>query len=312
MPTVIITGGTGMIGTALSEALLKKKYNVIILTRDPRKAVSSVNKISYAVWDIKEQTIDADAISKADFIVHLAGANIGEKRWTAKRKKEIIDSRIESSRLIVKALKENQNNVKAVVSASAIGYYGEGIDLVENDPPADDFLGQTGKKWEESIEPVAGLGKRLVTLRTAPVLSNEAGYLPEFKKYLRFGLVTILGNGKQIISWIHIDDLVNMYITAIENESMSGVYNAVAPNPVNNKEFVLRLGKIQRGKFFIPVYVPAFILKIILGEMSVEVLKSSKVSCNKIQEAGFDFQFPVLQSALKDLKSKNPSVEGLQ
>lgn len=313
--TILITGGTGMIGKALTKALLEKDYNVIILTRNPEKQTVSTSKLSFSKWNVKEQTIDADAISKADYIIHLAGEGVAEKRWTKKRKQEIVDSRVDSGKLIVGSLKRIPNNVKAVVSASAIGWYGALTpnpsprggkgnrlqEFEESDPAANDFLGATCKQWEESIEPVIQMGKRLVKIRIGIVLSNEGGALLEFIKPLRFGLATILGSGKQIISWIHIDDLVRIYIAAIENENMKGVYNAVAPRPVSNKEFVLQLAKIKRGRFFVPIHVPSFIFKIVLGEMSIEVLKSATVSCNKIHFEGFTFLYPSLQAAFKQL-----------
>jgi uncharacterized protein (TIGR01777 family) len=167
----------------------------------------------------------------------LAGAGIADKRWTKKRKKEIRDSRVKSSGLIVKSLSELPNNVKAVVSASAIGWYGADSVIPnpkpfrEDDPPDAGFLGETCREWEAGIEPVTGLGKRLVKLRTAIVMSNAGGALKEFKNPLRFGVAPILGNGRQVMSWIHIDDLVRLYIAAIENEKLEGVYNAAAPYP---------------------------------------------------------------------------------
>ena len=206
----------------------------------------------------RSQTIDKDAISAADFIVHLAGAGIADKRWTKKRKKEIRDSRVKSSELIVKSLQEIPNNVKAVISASAIGWYGADPVIPnpkpfrEDDPPDAGFLGETCKQWEASIEPVTNLGKRIVKLRTAIVLSNKGGALKEFKKPLRFGVAPFLGNGRQVMSWIHIDDLVRLYITAIEDEKLSGVYNAVAPNPVSNKTFTLKLAAANQRTIFHP------------------------------------------------------------
>jgi uncharacterized protein (TIGR01777 family) len=312
MPTVIITGGTGLIGKALGKALLEKGYDVIILSRKSVEKPINSNLI-FATWNLEQQTIDKEAIASADYIIHLAGAGVAEKRWTKKRKEEIINSRINSSKLISESLKNIPNKVQAVISASGIGWYlipnssppgGEGSilkKLVESDPPANDFLGQTCKQWEESIETVTELGKRLVKLRTGIVLSKEGGALKEFLKPLRFRMAAILGNGKQIISWIHVDDIVSMYICAIENEKMIGVYNAVAPNPVSNKELMLQLAK-SRYKFFIPIHVPSFFLKLILGEMNTEILKSAAVSCEKIQQTGFNFRFPDISSALKNLK----------
>lgn len=303
MPTILITGGTGFIGSALTKELLTKNYDVIILTRSPEK-YPNTSRLSYAKWNIAEQTIDGDAITRADYIIHLAGAGIADKRWTPKRKKEIIRSRTESSALLVKALRQNVNNVKAVISASAIGWYGWQIHedaFVESDPAAEDFLGTTCKQWEASIDPVASMEKRLVKLRTGIVFSKKGGALNEFKKPMRFGLATILGDGNQTMSWIHIDDLVRLYIYAIENEKLNGVYNAVAPEPVNNKKLILKLAKQVRGNYFISIFVPAFLLKIVLGEMSIEVLKSAAVSCKKIKKEGYNFLYPSLVAALHHL-----------
>jgi len=270
MATVLITGGTGLIGSALTNELLNRGYDVIILTRSPEK-YSNTSRLSYAKWDTEKQIIDGEAITKADYIIHLAGEGIADKRWTAKRKRQIAESRIKSSALLVKALRENVNNIKVVVSASGIGWYGspsltlsggkgtEKNPFDENDPAAEDFLGATCKEWEASIDPVISLGKRLVKFRTGIVLSKEGGALKEFQKPLRFGIATILGNGKQIMSWIHLDDLVRLYILAIANERLNGVYNAVAPHPVTNKKIIIQLARTMRGKFYVPIFVPSLI-----------------------------------------------------
>jgi len=210
--------------------------------------------------------------------------------------------------LLLKALKENENKVKTIISMSAIGWYGPDPGLpgytdhsfIETDPASNDFLGTTCKQWEESIEPVERSGKRLIRLRTGIVLSNKGGAIKEFRKPLRFGLATILGSGKQIMSWIHIDDLVRLFIYSIENSNLSGAYNTVAPNPVTNKELILQLAK-AKNNFYLPVHVPSFVLKIILGEMSIEVLKSATVSSNKIESTGFSFLYPTIQSAIQKL-----------
>jgi uncharacterized protein (TIGR01777 family) len=309
METVLITGGTGMIGKALTQALIERGFNVIILTRHFNdKQKTGNDKLTYAIWDIAKQTIDKNAFAKADYIIHLAGASVAEKRWTKKRKQEIVSSRVDSGKLIVDSLKKLPNKVKTVISATAIGWYGpdknDANKFTEDDPSSNDFLGQTCKQWEIAIEPVSFLGKRLVKIRIGIVLSNEGGAYVEFKKPLKFLLATILGNGKQIVSWIHIDDLVRAILFAMENEKMESVYNTVAPHPVSNKELVLEIARKERGRSYIPVHVPTFALKIKLGEMSVEVLKSATVSSEKIQQAGFIFQYPDLESAISQLASQ--------
>jgi uncharacterized protein len=306
MATVVISGGSGMIGTALSHHLAANGYEIIILTRDPEKHRAK-GPISYAAWDVQQQTIDESAIRRADYIVHLAGSNLSEGRWTEKRKKEILDSRVQSGGLLVKAIREIPNQIKAVISSSAIGYYGPDPvtpnpqPFIETDPPAHDFLASVVQQWEAAIQPVETLGKRLVIFRTGIVLSNEAGAYVEFKKPLRFGIATVLGGGKQTVSWIHIDDLVRLYYTAIEHASWKGVYNAVSPQPVTNRQLVLAMAAARR-KFYLTVPVPAFALKLVLGEMSIEVLKSTRVSPARIQQEGFSFLYPDIDAAVKALE----------
>ncbi len=305
MPTVLITGGTGLIGKNLTKHLIAKGYKVVIVSRKSQPA-SDNPMLNFAKWNIASQTIDKDAIATADYIIHLAGAGVMEKRWTNKFKKEIIESRTKSSELLIKALQKNANKVKAVFSASAIGWYGEDAKPLSNDGfretnPADkSFLGETCKLWEESIEPVSTL-KRLVKIRIGIVLSNDGAALAEFKKPLRFGIAAILGSGKQIISWIHIDDLCRMFIYAMENENLYGSYNAVAPAPVKNKTLILHLAQMLRKQFYIPLHVPKLILKLILGERSIEILKSATVSCEKIRAEGFTFLYPTIDAALQKL-----------
>lgn len=308
MATVLITGGTGLIGKALSGLLIQKGYDIIVLTRKPKP---SAQNISYAAWDLEKQTIDNDAIRNADYIIHLAGAGIADKRWTKKRKKELLASRTQSSALLVKSMKEIPNEVKAVISASAIGWYGKDPAIpnpnpfTEDYPHANDFLGHTCAAWEESIHGVKEIGMRLVILRTGIVLSNDGGALKEFKKPVRFGVAGILGSGRQVISWIHVDDLCRLYLTAIKNEEMKGVFNAVAPYPVSNKDLMVSLTKKIKGPLYIPIHVPRFVLKIMLGEMSVEVLKSTTVKSERIQGMGFQFLYPSIEAALKELVENN-------
>jgi len=302
---VLITGGTGLIGELLTKMLLERNYTVTILTRDKSKYKSSAG-LSYAEWDVEKQTIDPNAIQAADYIIHLAGEGIADKRWTKKRKKEIQESRIKSGELLVKALKENKHKVKAFVSASAIGWYGPDPvvpnpkPFVETDPANNEFLGETCQRWEASTRAVEEMGMRRVLCRTGIMLSGRGGALPEFRKPLNFGMATILGGGKQVVSWIHEKDLCRIYIEAIENENFRGPINAVAPAPVNNRQLVLSLAKKRNGKFFVPFPVPAFLLKVVVGEVSIEVLKSTTVSDQKLLSLGFQFSYPTLDDALND------------
>ncbi len=305
--TILITGGTGLVGNAITAALLERGFQVIILTRNPERQKSNHTHLIYKSWNVEKQEIDKEAIKKADYIIQLAGASIAEKRWTAKRKEEIINSRVDSGKLIVENLKSIQNKIKAVISASATGWYGQDPErnykgYTESVPAAVDFLSQTSKKWEAAIEPIEDLNIRLVKLRIGIVLSNNGGALKEFKKPLKFGLATIFGSGNQVISWIHIDDLVRMFLFMLDHENFSGTFNAVSSNPVTNKELILKTAEIERGKRFIPVHVPSIALKMVLGEMSVEILKSLTVINDKIKQTGFIFQYPQLQEALYQLR----------
>lgn len=309
MQTVLISGGTGLIGRHLSAMLVKKGYEVIILTRDTARHKPG-NNISYVGWDVNQEQIDVAAIQRADYIIHLAGEGVVDKKWTEARKQEIVDSRTKSSQLIVKALRDNENHVKAVISSSAIGWYGADTaeskkqGFVEAAPPSPEYLGETCRLWEESIEPVTALGKRLVKLRTGIVLSNDGGVFVEFKKTLPLGIASIMGSGEQIVSWIHIEDICRMYCYALENEQLHGVYNAVAPTPVTNKQLMLSIATAIKGKAFIPIHVPVFVLRLMLGGRSIEVLKSTTVSAAKIKQAGFQFLYPSIDAALTELGKK--------
>ncbi|HEU4471310.1 MAG TPA: TIGR01777 family oxidoreductase [Flavisolibacter sp.] len=314
MATILITGGTGMIGTRLTQMLAEKGHKIIVLTRDRGKAGKSKGPASFAAWDIPGDgpgaagQIDREAVEQADFIIHLAGANVAEGRWTATRKKEIVDSRVKTGELLVEAVRSIPNKIKAVISASAIGCYGPDPSVPnprpfeEADPPAEDFLGRTVQQWEGAVSPLAEMGRRLVILRVGIVLSKEGGAYKEFKKSFPFRIAPVLGSGKQVISWIHIDDLCRLFITAMENEAWQGVYNAVAPAPVSNRQLMKAIAK-ELGGPFIPAPVPAFALRIALGEMSVEVLKSTTVSSARAERAGFSFSCPTIEKAIHTLEA---------
>jgi uncharacterized protein (TIGR01777 family) len=307
METILITGGSGLVGRTLTDLLLKKGYQVIILTRKITDKNPKPN-LKYALWDIKKNAVDVQAILESDYIIHLAGAGVVDKKWTAVYQQEIVDSRVNSSSLIIETLKNNPNKVKALISSSAIGWYGPDLSsnyqFVETDKHDNSFLGNTCKLWEDSVDPAQQMGIRVCKLRTGIVLSTEGGALKEFLKPIKLGVAAILGNGKQMVSWIHINDLCRMFLFAIENKDISGSYNAVAPHPVSNKNLTLSLAKQIKGRFFMPSYVPSFILKLMMGKRSIEVLKSCYVSAEKISKSGFTFFFPSIEVALKDLFSK--------
>lgn len=310
MKTVLISGGTGLIGSALTEALTERGFRVNILTRDPSKHVSSENK-KYVRWNPQEQQIDEEAVCSSDAVINLAGASVIGKRWTSKRKQEILDSRVDSGRILLHVLQNKPHQVKTMISASAIGWYGEddvpgsSEPFRESDKPDDSFLGKTCEAWEKSVHPVSELGIRLTIFRIGIVFSNEGGAFKKFTDPIRAGIAPVLGSGKQVISWIHIDDLVRMMLFALDQDHLRGIYNAVAPDPVSNQSLMMRLAKKIKGSFFVPVPVPSFILKLMMGEASIEVLKSASVSSEKIIKAGFIFQYPDISSAISQLIKKD-------
>jgi uncharacterized protein len=302
MATVLITGGTGLVGRQLTDLLLQKGYEVIVMSRKAPTAKPGV-ALRYAQWNVAAQTIDVAAVQQADYIVHLAGAGVMDKRWTAAWQREIVESRTLSSRLLADTLRQHPHRVKAVISASAIGWYGPDatppVPFTEEMPHHTDFLGDTCYQWEQNIQPVEELGIRLVKLRIGIVLSKGGGALEEFEKPLRFRIAGILGSGRQIVSWIRGEDLCDMIGFALENEGLRGVYNAVAPHPVSNRVLTLALARARCGRFFLALPVPAFVLKLMLGGGSIEVLKSVTVSSQRIQQAGFTFRCSTIEEAVR-------------
>ncbi len=295
MTKVLITGASGLIGSTLSE-LLSKNHSIVQLGRSKRE-----NKDSSFVWDIKKNEIEPNAFDEDSTIVHLAGSNVGDKRWTSSWKKEILDSRIRSTRLLFDTIKKNNRSIKTFVSASAIGYYGFESDSVfeEESIPGEDFLAQVTKRWEDEVDKIKSLGIRVVKIRIGIVLSEKGGALDKMVLPIKYGVGSPLGSGQQYLSWIHIDDLCGIFAKAIEDEKMNGAYNAVS-SWVTNSEMTKAIAKTLKKPLWLP-NVPSFVLKIILGEMADIVLNGSKVSSEKIKNAGFRFQYSVLENALKDL-----------
>ena len=300
MQTIGITGGTGFVGKHLTSLLTGKGHQVVIFSRNAQNKAAN-GMVSYAYWDAEQGKCDINAMAKLDAIVHLAGAGVADKRWTEARKKEIIDSRVKATDFLVGQLKEHAPKCKTFIAASAIGFYGPDTagksPFAESAPSYRDFLGTTCEAWETSSAKAQEL-MRTVILRFGIVLGKESGAFPQFAKPTDMGIVPLLGGGKQTISWIEVDDLARMILYSLEHDEVNGIYNAAAPNPVTQKALMQSIAN-EKGGIKIPVPVPSFVLRIMLGEMSIEVLKSCTVSAQKVLDAGFVFDHPTIDGAVK-------------
>ncbi|MFM9987224.1 TIGR01777 family oxidoreductase [Flavobacterium sp.] len=300
---VLITGATGLVGTALTELLLQNGIKINYLTTSKNKIEHQPNYNGF-YWSPESGVIDENCLIGVKTIIHLAGANIA-KRWTSKYKQEIIESRVLSANLLFNALKNNPHQVKQFISASAIGIYPDSLKkyYTEDFTKFDDkFLSNVVVKWEESVNQMERLNINVCKLRIGLVLSTKGGALPEILKPINLGIGSAFGTGKQMQSWIHIHDLVNMFMFALQN-NLQGVYNAVAPSPVTNYELNSAVAQILEKPFFMP-NIPRFIMKLVLGEMHTLLFESQNVSNQKIITAGFDFQYKSINSALKQLLEK--------
>lgn len=300
MEKILITGGSGLIGKNLSSYLSSQNYEVRLLSRK-----KDLNNSSVYFWDLESGYIDEEALAGIDHIIHLAGAGIAEKRWTAKRKNEIIDSRVKSAELLFSEANKMYIKPKTFISASAVGYYGavttEKI-FTETDDPGNDFQGKVCQQWESSSQKFSELGIRNVQLRFGVVLSAKGGALPKMMLPIKLWIGSALGTGNQFVPWVHIDDVVRIIEKAILDEDMSGPYNLVAPEYKTNKELVEAIAWKMGKPLFMP-NVPRFLLKIILGEMSQLVLEGSRISSKKILGSAYTFSYPILDKALSDLLS---------
>jgi uncharacterized protein (TIGR01777 family) len=296
---ILITGGTGMIGQRLAELLIDAGNDVALLTREPTKS----SHFRLFGWDPAAGTIDPAALPFADCIVNLAGSNVAEGKWTASRKQEILRSRLDGLDLLHRELAKPGHHVRTLLSASAIGIYGDRGDelLYESSPtaaPADDFLADVVLQWEAAARAIGALGPRVVLPRIGIVLSPEGGALVPIAKTVRYGAGAPLGSGRQYMSWIHLDDLCRLLAQMVHDELWHGEYNAVAPNPVTNQEFTETLAQVMHRPLVLPK-VPAFGLKLAMGEMSEIVLGSQRVSADKVLSQGFQFEYPLLKPALE-------------
>lgn len=294
---VLITGANGLIAKELSKRL-EKEYTVRFLTRKKQNA----NEFE---WNVNASTIDGTALENVSHIIHLAGAGVAEKRWTEERKKEIISSRVGSAGLLLKTLQKKNQKLKSFVSASGINYYGtettEKI-FTEKDGPGHDFLSKVTSVWEQAADEFKNqrVAERVVKLRTGVVLSEKEGALKKMLPTIKAGIGSPLGTGKQYMPWIHIQDICSMYEFALKNSELDGAFNAVAPEHATNKDLTVQAAEVLKKPLFMP-NVPAFVLKLLFGELSVAVLEGSRASSERIQHAGFQFKFPDLKEALKDL-----------
>lgn len=294
---VLLTGGTGFIGKHLTDVLIESGFTVSILSRSNRKNTPS---ITYYKWNLKDDFIEKDAILNADSIIHLAGEGIVEKRWTKKRKKAILESRVKPIDLIFSILKENNKTLDAFISASAVGIYGAITSqeiCTEQTTPANDFLGTTCQKWEAATDEITSLGIRTVKIRTGIVLGKGEGFLKKITPSFKAGFGAILGTGKQYIPWIHVEDLCQIYLKAIVDTEMQGAYNATITDNTTNATLSRILAHFYGYSIWLP-NIPEFLLKLSLGEMSIAVLEGQRISSEKIQDAGFEFQYNDIEATL--------------
>lgn len=296
---ILITGGSGLLGRELTKELLALGYNVSHLSRSHGKDPH----VKTFLWNVNKGQIDPHCIDGVDTIIHLAGAGIADKRWTNERKHEIINSRTKSIGLIYGLMKEKAHKVHLVISASGINYYGSdrGYELLTEDTqPSADFISDCCIQWEKAVDEGEQFGLRILKFRTGVVLTTEGGALPQLAMPVKWVVGSPLGTGKQWVPWIHHQDAIDTYLWGLENEQLTGVYNMIAPLPVTNKELTISVAKQLRRPLWAP-NVPAFLIKLLFGEMASLVLGSTKASAQKIENAGFNFKYPDIASALKEI-----------
>jgi hypothetical protein len=273
---------------------------VRVLTRSPQSA-------GQFAWDPAAGSIDERALQNANYVINLAGAGIADRRWTKARKQTLIDSRVQSALTLYNAFERIQTLPNAYLSASAVGYYGDSGErlMTETDSTADSgFLPECCRQWEQAADTVSTLGIRTVKLRIGVVLSKKGGALPEFIKPLRFGIGTYFSDGKAWYPWIHLDDVCHFFIWALENPQAEGVFNVAAPAPVRNKELIRAIAKAMQQPA-LPTPIPAFALRLALGEMAAVVLSSNRIAADKALQSGFRFLYPDLEDALRDIFQNN-------
>lgn len=299
---IVITGATGLIGKKLVNVLLNRGDEVIIFSQNAKNAKSIFPKAKKCVeWDYRKPELWKSKLENSDAVIHLAGINLFSKRWNDSFKKAVLESREVSTKNLVEAIQSCTNKPEVFISASGIGYYGDCGDnfLSEDFPSGNDFLSNVCKVWESEARKIEQLGVRSVQIRTGLVLSTEDGALKQMLPPFKLFVGGPLGNGKQWASWLHIDDIVGIYIHAIDNEKLNGAINAASPNPIRMKEFAATLGKVLNRPSLFPV--PNFMLKLVVGEAAEVVTASQRVDVKKLIVSGYKFKFENLTDTLRDL-----------
>ena len=291
---ILITGGTGLVGKALTSLLESQAYDVAYLSRTPLKS----NRRSF-YWNHEKGDIDSQAIEYADVIIHLAGENISNRKWTYNQKKRIISSRVQTTKLLERAIQSAFKKPRAFISASAIGYYGNVTSdhiFSEEDPSGTDFLAETVVKWEESVKQIHALGIPTAILRIGMVMSKQGGALPKMIQPIKWGLGAFIGSGNQWVPWIALEDLARMFLFVLEQKLLATpskeyiIYNGVSEDNINNKELMRQIAKAIKRPFF-SLHVPNFLFNLMFGEMATILLYGSRVSSKKINSEGFRFRY---------------------
>lgn len=298
---VLITGGTGLIGRALCKALIKRGDRAVVLSRNPELAKGMPAGVELRRWDGRTASGWEDLVNQVDAIVNLAGENIASGRWTAERKQRIRKSRLDVGKSVVDAIAMADRKPRVLIQASATGFYGpHGSEIVtERTPAGDDFLAHLAAEWEESTAPLEAIGVRRAIIRTGIVLSTKGGALPRMMFPFRFFAGGTLGSGKQWMPWIHMADEIGAILFLLDDEGASGPFNLSAPEPVTNEEFTKALGRAMGRPAF--MRIPAFALKLLLGEMATVVLDGQRAIPERLLDAGYRFEFASLAPALQDL-----------
>lgn len=296
---LLITGGSGLVGSFLVQTLLAEKHDVAILTR----TISSDLDVRQYFWDPSRLLIDTAALEGIDYLIHLAGANVSGLRWTSSQRKMIYSSRVESANFLFHKIKELKIPLKSFITSSAVGFYGtftSGKIFSEQDNFAQDFLGALCVKWEAAADQFTQLGCQVSKVRTGVVLASDGGALPKMIKPIILGVGSALGSGKQYFPWIHVKDLCRIYVQLVSNSLPYGVYNGVAPESITNKELTQIIADRLNKPLWLP-NIPSWVLKIIFGNMASILLEGSRVSSEKLIDFGFEFCYPSIRSALNDL-----------